>query len=125
MDLTARKKAVRRRLLGTAGFRRLRVAKDELAFDAEMELDSPIELLDSLCFVFQRLLDDLLGRLVRASLSTNEVRVRLAMERAQDHVTTLRLPVPMTESKETYAKAWRVVSIGSVLRRPAGIVTSR
>ena len=65
-----------------------------------MELDSPIELLDSLCFVFQRLLDDLLGRLVRASLSTNEVRVRLALERAQDHVTTLRFPVPMTESKD-------------------------
>jgi protein ImuB len=83
-----------------AGFRRLRVAKDELTFDAEMELDSPIELLDSLCFVFQRLLDDLLGRLVRASLSTNEVRVRLALERAPDHVTTLRFPVPMTESKD-------------------------
>jgi protein ImuB len=88
------------RLAVGAGFRRLRVAKDELAFDAEMELDSPIELLDSLCFVFQRLLDDLLGRLVRASLSTNEVRVRLALEGAPDHVTTLRLPVPMTDSKD-------------------------
>jgi len=88
------------RLASGAGFRRLRVAKGEFAFDAEMELDSPIELLDSLCFVFQQLLDDLLGRLVRASLSTNEVRVRLALEREQDHVTTLRLPVPMTESND-------------------------
>jgi protein ImuB len=88
------------RLASGVGFRRLRVAKDELTFDAEMELDSPIELLDSLCFVFQRLLDDLLGRLVRASLSTNEVRVRLALDRAQDHVTMLRFPVPMTESKD-------------------------
>jgi protein ImuB len=88
------------RLAAGAGFRRLRVAKNELTFDAEMELDSPIELLDSLCFVFRRLLDDLLGRLVRASLSTNEVRVRLALEGAPDHVTTLRFPVPMTESKD-------------------------
>jgi protein ImuB len=88
------------RLASGAGFRRLRIAKDELKFDTEMDLDSPIELLDSLCFVFQRLLDDLLGRLVRASLSTNEIRVRLALECAPDHITTLRLPVPMTESKD-------------------------
>jgi protein ImuB len=64
-----------------------------------MELDTPIELLDSLCFVFQRLLDDLLTRLVRASRSTNEVRVTLVLEGAPDHTTTLRLPVPMTDSK--------------------------
>src|SRR6185437_9998500 len=87
------------RLAAGAGFRRLRVAQDELKFDAEMDLDTPIKLLDYLCFVFQRLLDDLLGRLVRASLSTNEIRVRLALERAPDHVTTLRFPVPMTDSK--------------------------
>ena len=75
------------RLASGRGFRRLRVAKDDLKFEAEMELDTPIELLDSLCFVFQRLLDDLLARLVRASLSTNEVRVRLALEGAPDHIT--------------------------------------
>jgi protein ImuB len=69
-------------------------------FDAEMELDTPIELLDSLCFVFERLLDDLLTRLVRASLSTNEIRVRLVLEGAPDHLTILRLPVPMTEAKD-------------------------
>jgi protein ImuB len=88
------------RLASGEGFRRLQLAKDALKFDAEMELDTPIELLDSLCFVFQRLLDDLLTRLVRASLSTNEVRVTLVVEGAPDHTTTLRLPVPMTESKD-------------------------
>ena len=86
-------------LAAGAGARRLRVAKEELTFDAEMELDTPIELLESLCFVFQRLLDDLLTKLVRSSLATNEIRVRLALERAPDHRVTLRLPVPMTESK--------------------------
>jgi protein ImuB len=88
------------RLAAGAGFRRLRVAKEEVKFDAEMELDTPIELLDSLCFVFQRLLDDLLARLVRVSLSTNEIRVRLVLEGAPDHLTILRLPVPMTEAKD-------------------------
>jgi protein ImuB len=88
------------RLASGVGFRRLRLVKDELKFDAEMDLDSPIELLDSLCFVFRRLLEDLLGRLVRASLSTNEIRVKLTLEGAPDHITTLRLPVPMTESKD-------------------------
>jgi protein ImuB len=86
-------------LAAGAGARRLRVAKEELTFDAEMELDTPIKLLESLCFVFQRLLDDLLTKLVRSSLATNEIRVRLALERAPDHRVTLRLPVPMTESK--------------------------
>lgn len=88
------------RLACGAGFRRLRVAKEGLRFDAGMELDTPIELLESLCFVFQCLLDDLLARLVRASLSTNEIRLRLSLEGAPDHVTVLRLPVPMTESKD-------------------------
>jgi hypothetical protein len=88
------------RLASGAGFRRLQVAKEELRFDAEMDLDTRIELLESLCFVFQRLLDDLLARLARASLSTNEICVRLSLEGAPDHVTTLRLPVPMTESKD-------------------------
>ena len=84
------------RLASGAGARRLRAAKEELTFDAEMELDTPIELLESLCFVFQRLLDELLAKLVRVSLATNEIRVRLALERAPDHRVTLRLPVPMT-----------------------------
>jgi protein ImuB len=81
------------RLAAGAGFRRLQVAKEALQFEAEMDLDTPIELLESLCFVFQRLLDDLLARLARASLSTNEICVRLSLEGAPDHVTTLRLPV--------------------------------
>jgi protein ImuB len=88
------------RLAAGAGFRRLQVAKEALQFEAEMDLDTPIEMLESLCFVFQRLLDDLLARLARASLSTNEICVRLSLEGAPDHVTTLRLPVPMTESKD-------------------------
>ena len=74
--------------------------KDELSFDAEMELDSPIELLDSLCFVFQRLLDDLLGQTcARLALDERSPRETRFGTRA-DHVTTLRFPVPMTESKD-------------------------
>jgi protein ImuB len=79
------------------GHRRLTVAEDALVFEAELELDSPIELLDSLCFVFARLLEELLARL--APFATNELRLTLALEHAPDHVVTLRLPVPMSDVK--------------------------
>ena len=62
-----------------------------------MELDSPVELLDSLCFILSRLLDEVLAKL--APLATNELRVILTLEQAPAHITTLRLPVPMSDSK--------------------------
>jgi len=81
------------------GHRRLRILEDVPVFEAETELDSPIELLDSLCFVFSRLLEELLGKLACHGMATNEIRVCLTLERAPDHVVTLRLPVPMSDPK--------------------------
>jgi protein ImuB len=80
-------------------YRRLRTMEEPLVFDAQMELDSPVELLDSLCFVLARLLDELLESLARRTLATNEIRVTLTLERAPDHVVTLRLPVPVSDAK--------------------------
>src|SRR5580700_3647353 len=54
------------------GYRRLRILEDDLSFEAEMELEYPVDLLESLCFVFSRLLEDLLARLRSHSLATNE-----------------------------------------------------
>ena len=79
------------------GYRRLRLRDEEAVFEASMELDSPVELLDSLCFILSRLLDEVLAKL--APLATNELRVILMLEQAPAHVTTLRLPVPMSDSK--------------------------
>jgi len=79
------------------GHRRLRLRDEQAVFEASMELDSPVELLDSLCFILSRLLDEVLAKL--APLATNELRVILTLEQAPAHVTTLRLPVPMSDSK--------------------------
>lgn len=78
------------------GYRRLRVRQETPVFSAEMELDSPIELLESLCFILARLLEELLAKL--KPLATNEIRLTLTLERASSHVATLRLPVPMSDA---------------------------
>ena len=86
------------RLARGEGYRRLRTIEDPLIFDASLELDFPIELLDSLCFVFSQLLDKLIQRLSARALATNELRVTLTLE-GGDHVVILRLPVPATDAK--------------------------
>ena len=79
------------------GYRRLRLRHEQAVFEASMDLDSPVELLDSLCFILSRLLDEVLAKL--APLATNELRVILTLEHAPAHIATLRLPVPMSDSK--------------------------
>jgi protein ImuB len=79
------------------GRRRLRLREETSVYAAEIDLDSPVELLDSLCFVLSRLLDELLAQI--APLATNEIRVALTLERAPEHVVTVRLPVPISDAK--------------------------
>jgi protein ImuB len=79
------------------GYRRLRLRHERAVFEASMDLDSPVELLDSLCFILSRLLEEVLAKL--APLATNELRVILTLEHAPAHIATLRLPVPMSDSK--------------------------
>ena len=65
------------------GYRQLREIVDPLEFEAEMELEYPVELLEPLAFILGRLLSDVCGRLEARALATNEIRLRLsAGERA-------------------------------------------
>lgn len=75
-------------------------------FEECMELESPVDLLEPLLFVLNRLLEQLCVRLRMHVLATSEIKVTLALEgnAAQKekpvfHVRTVRLPVPATESK--------------------------
>ncbi len=77
--------------------RQLRPLKDPLLFEAALELDYPVELLDALSFILSRLLQDVCAQLTVRALATNQLTLRLTLERAPDHMARLRLPVPMLD----------------------------
>ena len=83
------------------------IAKDFPSnFEEHMDLDSPVELLEPLLFVLNRLLEQLCARLQMHILSIGEIQVTLSLERSDSrrkepvlHIRTLRLPVPTRDSK--------------------------
>lgn len=85
-----------------------------LRFEESMELEDPIEDLESLVFIIGRLLDQIGTRLVLRSLATDELILRLQLEVHRDRnvrderqpaetpdcwVRTLKLPVAMQNTK--------------------------
>ena len=86
-------------LAAGAGSRRLRPIEEPLRFEEELELEDPVELLEPLSFILSRLLGDICGRLNGRALAANEIRLRLTLEKAPDHVVVLKLPVPMLDQK--------------------------
>jgi protein ImuB len=87
------------RLARGEGHRQLHPIVDPLEFEEEMELEHPVELIEPLLFILARLLNDVCGRLNARSLATNEIRVRLGLEKRAEHAVSLRLPVPMLNPK--------------------------
>jgi protein ImuB len=87
------------RLSRGEGYRQLRPVEDPLEFEEELELDDPVELIEPLAFILSRLLNEVCGRLAARSLATNEIRLRLQLENAPEHIVLLRLPVPMLDTK--------------------------
>ncbi len=68
-------------------------------FEAAMELEYPVTLLEPLGFILGRLLGELCERLERRGLATHELRLRLALEGAEPHQRVLRLPYPMRDTR--------------------------
>jgi len=87
------------RLARGEGERQLRPIVDALEFEEEMELDDAVESIEALSFILSRLLNDVCARLAGRALATNELRLRLRLENAPEHCTTLKLPVPMLDVK--------------------------
>jgi len=83
------------------------IAKDfPSTFEEHMDLESPVDLLEPLLFVLNRLLEQLFARLRLHILSIGEIKVTLTLERNDSrrkepvyHVRTLRLPVPARDGK--------------------------
>jgi protein ImuB len=75
-------------------------------FEEHMDLDSPVELLEPLLFVLNRLLEQLCARLRMHILAIGEIKVTLTLERNNSrtkepifHTRTIRLPVPARDTK--------------------------
>jgi protein ImuB len=75
-------------------------------FEECMDLDFPVDLLESLLFVLNRLLEQLCLRLKMHVLATSELTVTLTLQPGDSrgkeplqHVRNLRLPVPVKETK--------------------------
>jgi protein ImuB len=93
-----------------AAVRTLVPVEEPLLFEEAIELDHPIVLLEPLAFLLNRLLEQLCARLGSRALSTQELRLTLELEnfsarnqqstiRNQQFVRTLRLPLPMLDTK--------------------------
>ncbi len=73
-------------------------------FEECMELDSPVELLEPLFFVINRILGQLCVRLNMHILAIGEIKVSLTLQQSDSrrqpasHIRTIRLPVPAKES---------------------------
>jgi len=79
--------------------RKLKALEDPLRFEAEIELDDPVEALEPLAFLLSRLLNGLATSLATRALATDELRLRLKLENRTAHERTLRLPVPSLDTK--------------------------
>jgi protein ImuB len=94
------------RLAGGAEVHSLVAKEFPSHFEEHMDLDSPVELLEPLLFVLNRLLDQLCARLRMHILAIGEIKVTLTLERndlrnkeSLFHIRTIRLPVPGRDSK--------------------------
>jgi protein ImuB len=72
------------------GLRQLTPAVPELRFEEVLELEHPIENLESLAFALNRLLEQLCCRLEARALATNELRLRLELEDNRDRIAEVR-----------------------------------
>ncbi len=79
--------------------RPLKIFQPETTYEDRIQLDHPVSLLEPLLFLIARLLNDQCARLLSNAMAANEVTIRLELEDHAEHIRTLRLPVPMRESK--------------------------
>jgi protein ImuB len=79
--------------------RPLKIFQPETTYEDRIELDHPVSLLEPLLFLIARLLNDQCSRMLSNAMAANEMTIRLELENCTEHTRTLRLPVPMRESK--------------------------
>jgi protein ImuB len=79
--------------------RPLRAFQPDFTYDERIELDHPVELLEPLLFLIARMLGAQCEKLEAHGMAAGELSIRLELDGKQEYARTLRLPVPMRESK--------------------------
>jgi hypothetical protein len=79
--------------------RPLKIFQPEITYEDRIELDHPADLLEPLLFLIARILNDQCEKLLSHAMAASEITIRLELENKTEHVRTLRLPVPMRDSK--------------------------
>lgn len=79
--------------------RPLKIFQPEVTYEDRIDLDHPVALLEPLLFLIARILNDQCEKLRSHAMSAIEIRLSLELEDRTNHTRTLRLPVPMRESK--------------------------
>ena len=87
------------RLARGAVNRPLKIFQPEITYDDRIPLDHPISLLEPLLFLIARMLNDQCEKLQSHGMAANEITIRLELENKTEHIRTLRLPIPMRDSK--------------------------
>jgi protein ImuB len=73
-------------------------AEQREPFEAAIELEHPVELLEPLLFLLSRLLNEICGRLGRESLATNCLKLRLDLEDKKEFSRTIHTPFASCEA---------------------------
>ena len=79
--------------------RHLKVEQPAPVFSQSIEIDHALHELESLSFIFARLLNQICATLNAYALATNELTVRMQLEDQTSHDRTLSLPYPMRDHK--------------------------
>jgi protein ImuB len=79
--------------------RYLRLFQPPVGFEQALELEDPVTELESLSFIFSRLLNQLCANLNSHALATNELRLYLKLEDKTEYERAITLPVPMRNPK--------------------------
>ena len=79
--------------------RQLHLFQPPVGFEQALELEHPVAELESLSFIFARLLNQLCANLNSHALATNELRLYLKLEDKTEYKRAITLPVPMRNPK--------------------------
>ena len=79
--------------------RHLHLFQPPVGFEQALELEHPVAELESLSFIFARLLNQLCANLNSHALATNELLIYLKLEDKTEYKRAITLPVPMRNPK--------------------------